>query len=139
MAISTDHSKDLGKLILRLAVGGLLLFHGVAKLQNGVDWMAPLLGAVGLPAFVAYGSYLGEVVAPLLLLAGWQVRVAALLVAVDMSMAIGLALRSQIFALKVAGGGWAIELEMLFLLGALAIFCLGAGRYAVRAGSKGKG
>ncbi|CAA6813055.1 MAG: Unknown protein, partial [uncultured Sulfurovum sp.] len=26
---------DLGKLILRLMIGGLMLFHGVAKLQNG--------------------------------------------------------------------------------------------------------
>ncbi len=137
MSASSSSWEDLGKLVLRVAVGGLLLFHGVAKLQNGVGWMAPLLAELGLPAFVAYGSYVGEVLAPLLLLVGWQARIAALVVAADLTMAIVLALRSKIFAIG-GGGGWAIELEIFFILGALAIFLLGAGRYAVAAGSKSK-
>ena len=131
MATATHRTEDAGKLILRLAVGGLLLFHGLHKLQNGVDWMAPMLAGVGLPAFVAYGSYLGEVAGPLLLLAGWQTRIGAALVAVNMTMAIVLAFRTQLLALKPSGGGWSIELEMLFLLGAVAILLLGPGRFSV--------
>jgi hypothetical protein len=30
-------SEYLGKLVLRTAVGGLLLFHGIAKLGSGID------------------------------------------------------------------------------------------------------
>jgi len=47
-------------------------------------------------------------------------------------MAILLVQRGKILALNAASGAWGIELEMLFLLGALAIFFLGPGRYAVR-------
>jgi putative oxidoreductase len=127
--------QDIGKLLLRLTVGGLLLFHGISKVQNGIGWMAGMLQSNHLPAFIGYGVYVGEVVAPLLLIAGILTRPAAIVVAFNMLMAIVLAQRDKIFTLN-QGGGWTIELEMLFLLGAIAIFYLGSGRYAV---SKGRG
>lgn len=37
------HSEDAGKLLLRLMIGGLMLFHGVFKARNGV---APIVGMV---------------------------------------------------------------------------------------------
>ncbi len=37
---------DLGKLLLRLAVGGLMLFHGLHKLFGGVGFISGML--VGL-------------------------------------------------------------------------------------------
>jgi putative oxidoreductase len=52
-----------------------------------------------------------------------------------MVMAIVLVQRDKFFA-RNQGGGWGVELEMLFLLGSVAIFFLGSGRYAV---SRGKG
>jgi putative oxidoreductase len=54
-------TEDAGRLLLRIAVGGLMLFHGISKIRHGVDFMFPLLEAKGLPAFIAYGSYVGEV------------------------------------------------------------------------------
>lgn len=127
--------EDSGKLLLRLTIGALLLFHGIAKLRNGVGFLAEPLSSVGLPAFVAYGVYVGEVVAPLLLIAGKWTRLAGLVVAFNMLSAILLARRDGIAALN-QGGGWEIELEMLYLLGGIAIFLLGSGKYAV---SKGVG
>ena len=50
---------DLGKLVLRVSVGVLILLHGIFKLQNGVDGIAGMLGNNGLPAFLAYGVYIG--------------------------------------------------------------------------------
>jgi putative oxidoreductase len=125
-------SDDLGRLLLRLAVGGIILFHGVFKLQHGVAWIAGPLGQVGLPGFLAYGTYVAEVVAPVLIILGMWTRPAALLVAFDMFMAVALVLRGQLFSVKEAGGGWGVELEALLLLGALALVFLGAGRYRVR-------
>jgi putative oxidoreductase len=121
---------DTGRLLLRLAVGGLMLFHGISKIRNGVDYMYPLLEAKGLPGFMAYGSFLGEVVAPLLILTGVLTRVASLLVAGTMVMAVFLALENQVFALNQFGG-WAIELNVFFFLAALTLTLLGPGRFSV--------
>lgn len=127
--------EDWGKLLLRVMVGALLLFHGIAKLKGGIGWMAGPLGAFGLPTFIGYGVYIGEIVAPLLLIAGKWSRLAGLVVAFNMFAAIILARRDAIAKLN-QGGGWDIELEMLFLLGGIAIFLLGSGKYAL---SKGVG
>ena len=55
-------SDDFGKMLLRIAVGGILLFHGIFKISHGVEWIkGPLVGS-GFPAFLAYGPYLGEIV-----------------------------------------------------------------------------
>jgi putative oxidoreductase len=129
-----QRSEDLGKLVLRLTVGGLLLFHGVAKLQHGVAWMAGPLAKFGLPASVAYGSYVGEVVGPLLLILGWRTRIGALLVAADLATAILLVQSSKIFAINEAGA-WGIEIEAFFLLTALAVALLGGGRLSLSKGS----
>ena len=73
----TDHP-DFGKLLLRLTFGILILFHGVAKMENGVGWIAKMLQAAGLPGFIAYGAYIGEVIAPVLIILGIFTRPAAL-------------------------------------------------------------
>jgi putative oxidoreductase len=127
--------EDWGKLLLRLVVGGLLIFHGIAKMRNGVGWMAGPLSGLGLPAFVAYGAYVGEVIAPLFLILGKWARIAGLVVAFNMMSAIVIALRDKVFTLNM-GGGWAIELELMFLFGGVIIFLLGSGKYSL---SKGNG
>lgn len=126
---------DWGRLLLRLTIGVLLLLHGIAKIKNGIGWMAGPLSGLGLPAFVGYGVYVGEVVAPLFLIAGKYARIAGLVIAFNMLNAIIIALRDKIFTLN-QGGGWAIELELLFLFGGVAIFFLGSGKYSL---SKGEG
>ena len=126
---------DRGKLLLRLAVAGLLIFHGIAKLKNGIGWMAGPLSGLGLPAFVGYGVYVGEVIAPIFVILGKWARLAGLVIAFNMLGAIFIALRDKMFTLNM-GGGWAIELELLFLLGGITIFLLGSGKYSL---SKGNG
>lgn len=121
---------DLGKLILRFSVGGMLLLHGLWKLMNGISFVQQQVDKAGLPAFVSYYVYLGEIVAPVLLIAGILTRPAGLLIAIDLAGAVFLGRRNDI-ATVGGGGGWAIEVEMLFLLGGLAIACLGAGRLAL--------
>lgn len=123
-------SADLGQLVLRVLVGLLVLVHGISKLQGGIG---PVLGAVanaGLPSAVAYLVYVGEVLAPLLMIVGFWTRPAALVVAGNMLAAIALVHRGQVFQLNNAGG-WAIELQAMYLFGALAVALLGAGRFSV--------
>jgi putative oxidoreductase len=127
---STSSSSNTGKLILRLAIGILLLLHGISKLIGGIDWLVGMLEGKGLPGVLAYGVYIGEVIAPILLIIGFKTRIAAIIVAINMFVAIITAHATQIFTMGESGG-WAIELPMLFLLGAIAIYFLGAGRYAL--------
>jgi putative oxidoreductase len=124
--------EDLGKLVLRVTVGALLLFHGVAKLRNGIAWMGEPLAAFGLPAFLGYGTYVAEVVAPLLLFLGVLTRAAGLIIAFDLFMAIVLVRHDGVFQVGQMGGSWAIETEAFFLLTGVAVFLLGSGRYALR-------
>ncbi len=121
---------DLGKLVLRVSVGVLILLHGIFKLQNGVDGIAGMLGNNGLPAFLAYGVYIGEVVGPALVILGVFTRIGALLIAGNMLVAFLLAHMQELFSLSKMGG-WALELQGMFLLGAIAIALLGAGRFSV--------
>ncbi len=122
---------DLGKLTLRVAIAVVMLFHGVAKLLHGVAWMHGPLAAVGLPFFIAYGVYVAEIIAPALMILGYRTRLAALTIVFDMVMAIILVLRPAFFTVKPMGGGWGVEIEMLLLLGALAVFFIGGGKYTV--------
>ena len=122
--------QDLGKFVLRVTLGLLVLLHGIAKITGGIDPIVGMVQGAGLPGFLAYGAYVGEVIAPILLIIGFQTRLAAILVAVNMLFAIGLAHRAEVFALN-AGGGWAIELQGMFLFTAIAIALLGAGRFSL--------
>ncbi len=128
-------SDNLGKLLVRLAVGGLMLFHGVFKVTHGIGFIYGSLAARGWPSYLAYGVYVGEILAPILIIIGFKTRIAALAVAIDMVMAIWLAHANNIFAIKEAGGAWAIEIEVFYLLTALALFFTGGGAYAVSKGS----
>ena len=124
-------TEDLGKLILRLTVAVLLLLHGVAKILGGVGGISGMLQDVGLPGELAYGVYVGEVAAPLLVIIGLYARIAALVMALNMVAAVYLAHLEDIFALG-RGGGWAIELQAFFLFTALAVALIGPGRFSVR-------
>ncbi|MFK3709843.1 DoxX family protein [Leclercia adecarboxylata] len=131
MAVNkTLTSDDAGKLLLRLAVGGLMLFHGLHKAIDGVGGIAGMLVAKGLPGFIAYGVLIGEVVAPILIILGILTRPAALVLAFTMVVAWLMVGTGKTFALD-AVGAWAIESLVYFFVGALAVAFLGAGRYAV--------
>jgi len=131
------HSADAGRLVLRLGLGTVMLFHGIYKIGHGVAWIMPLLAQMHLPGWLAYGTYIAEAVAPVLLIVGFQVRLAALAIVVDMCMAMVLVLRHRIFALsEQPGGGWAIELQALILFSALAIVFLDGGSCGLSRKSK---
>jgi putative oxidoreductase len=132
----TFKSDDAGKLILRVILALVVFFHGYSKLIHGVSWISGMLGEIGIPGFIAYGTYMAEVVAPILLVLGYYSRLAAATIVIDMLVAIFLVLRNQIFAVKEMGGGWGIELEALILFAAASVWLFGSGKYAV---SKGQG
>ena len=122
--------QDLGKLILRVTLGALVLLHGVAKLSGGLAGIVGMVEAQGLPGFLGYAVLVGEVLAPLMLLAGFHARIGGLLVAINMLVAIALVHMGDLGSLN-SQGGWALELQGMFLGTALAIALIGPGRFSV--------
>lgn len=126
-------SDAVGKLILRLSVGGLMLFHGVSKLLNpgSVEFISGRLTESGLPSQLAYGVYLGEVVAPLMIIVGVLTRVGGLVVVVNMLFAV-LLVHTGDFLSLTEHGGWRLELQGFYFFGGLALMFLGSGKLAVK-------
>ncbi|MEZ5594605.1 MAG: DoxX family protein [Gammaproteobacteria bacterium] len=125
---------DLGKLILRLSLGILLLFHGVGKLLNidgSLQFIGGMLTNLNLPMEIAYGVFLGEVIAPVLIIIGLFTRLGGLLIAGNMVFAIVLVHTAELFAMT-QNGGWALELQGMYLFGGLALLFMGGGKIAVR-------
>lgn len=134
MSISTMLEKeDTGKLILRLTVGVLMLFHGAMKVQSPstFEFIAGTLSSSGIPSFIAYGVYVGEILAPLLIVLGVFTRYSAMLIIINMVFAIFLMHSGDIFALS-DHGGWRLELQGFFMFTAAAIVFLGSGQYAIK-------
>lgn len=121
---------DAGKLVLRAALAVLILFHGVSKLVGGVGFIGGMLAQAGLPAALGYLVYIGEVVAPLFILAGVYTRAASGIVAINMVVAILLVHTSQFFT-RNDTGGWALELQGMYLAAAVVLALTGAGRFSV--------
>jgi putative oxidoreductase len=128
--VSLHPRDDQGKLILRVILAVLLLFHGVSKLMGSIGFITGMLEKHGLPGVFGYAVYIGEVVAPLMILFGVYTRAAALVVVINMIVALLLVHTSQFFTLNEQGG-WALELQGMYLGAAVVVALLGAGRYSV--------
>jgi len=133
---SGDALADAGKLVLRLSVGLLILLHGISKIRGGPGFILDVVEKAGLPDPFGYLVYVGEVLAPLLVVIGLWTRAAALVITINMVVAILLVHTGQLLQLSPEGG-WALELQGLYLTVPIAIALLGAGRYSV-AGSLGR-
>lgn len=122
--------QDLGKFLLRVILGALILLHGIAKIRGGVDGIGQMLAGHGLPAQLAWGVLVGEVLAPVMLIAGFHARIGAALVVINMAFAVFLVHMGELAQLN-GQGGWALELQGMFAFSALALVFLGPGKYSV--------
>ncbi|WP_104976933.1 DoxX family protein [Sorangium cellulosum] len=124
------HLEDVGKLVLRSGIAALMLSHGVYKLIHGHGHVLQYFTSAGLPSWLGHGALLTEVAAPLAMIVGYKTRHAAALIVGSMVVAVLLVHRAQLFALN-SHGGWGVELNGLFIVGALAAILLGSGRYSL--------
>ena len=116
----------------RRALTFSFLIPNSGKILNpaSLDFIATQLASISLPQVLAYGVYLGEVIAPLMIILGIFSRIGGLLVFGNMIFAIVLAHRAELFAFT-DHGGHALELQLFYLFSGLAVFFLGSGRFAV--------
>lgn len=122
-------NNDLGLMILRVSLGILMLLHGIAKIKNGTGFIEGVFEKNGIPSLLAYLVYLGEVIAPLMLIVGFRTRLAALLLGGTMLVVVLTAAYDKIGKLTEVGA-WALEVQALFFFGALALFFTGGGRFS---------
>jgi putative oxidoreductase len=123
-------TQDIAKLLLRLTLGLLILLHGISKIRGGPGFILDIVDKAGLPEPFGYLVYVGEVLAPLLVIIGLWTRAAALVIAINMVVAVLLVHTGDLLKLAPTGG-WALELQGLYLLVPIVIALLGAGRYSV--------
>lgn len=127
MAEQAGGQDDAGKLVLRLVLGILVLFHGIGKLTGGMAFVSGVVAKAGLPGVFAYAVLLGEILGPVLVILGVWSRIGALLIVLNMLFAVGFVHTGQLVGLN-AQGGYGLELQAMYLFGAVAVALLGAGR-----------
>ncbi|RXQ91500.1 DoxX family protein [Ancylomarina salipaludis] len=121
---------DLGILILRITVGGLMIFHGVAKLVHGHGFIIAALSQKGLPEILWLGVPLAEFIAPILIILGLFTRVASSLIVFTMIMTFYLVFGMDGFKLNEYGT-FVAELNLFYMFTAIAIYFTGSGRFAL--------
>ncbi|MFZ6011893.1 MAG: DoxX family protein [Bacteroidota bacterium] len=124
------HQDDLARLIVRVTCAGLLTLHGSNSVVHGIDHIKRMVTTAGLPEFISYGNYIGEFVAPIFMIVGYKARIAALIAAFNMLMSILIAHLDIVFA-RNEFGGWMIELNVFYMMTAIAVFFAGAGKYSL--------
>jgi putative oxidoreductase len=117
-----DRLQPLALLVMRLALGAVMVGHGYHKVFGGLHHHVQLVTSVGLPAWLAYVSAFTEFLGGLLVLIGLFTRCAAFAICIDLSVAIAkvhihnglmgdkgyefpLALAALAFGLIFLGGG----------------------------------
>ena len=114
------HNPRAAMVLLRTTLALLMLFHGWAKIRHGIGGIELMVEARGAPGWLAYAVYLGEVVAPLLLLVGLWIVPAALVIAINMLVAFFLVHTKQVLMLQNSGG-WSLELQAFFFVTAIVV------------------
>ncbi len=83
-----DRLQPLALLVLRLALGIIMVAHGYTKVFGGLHHHAQFVASLGLPAWLGYVSSFTEFVGGLLLILGFLTRPAALAICIDLAVAI---------------------------------------------------
>jgi putative oxidoreductase len=121
----------LAPLVVRVIVGIIMALHGWQKLQGGPANFGQALAGLGvpLPVFMAYVVTFVELVGGILLIVGLLSRLAALLLTIDLVVAI-LLVKVNVGFLSPEGAVGA-ELDLALIAGFLVILLAGPGRLSL--------
>jgi len=87
------------------------------------------LDANNLPVFLSYFVYVGEILAPLLIIIGYKTKLAAAIIIFSMTFAIYLVFPNDLTTLT-SQGTLKLELNYFFIFTSLSLIFLGAGKYS---------
>jgi putative oxidoreductase len=123
---SLNSFQPLGLLVLRVALGLIFFSHGYPKLAHSAAGMQGFFVQHGLPGYFVYISGVLEVFGAVLLVLGLFTRAAALLLAIEMGVAI--------WKVHSTGGYLAVhdyEFPLAVLAGSFALATVGAGLFSL--------
>ncbi len=124
---------NFGKLVLRFGLGFIVLLHGIHKLRFGIEFIHQWITSYHLPAFISYGVYIGEVVAPIMLILGLFTRAASFVIVLNMIIAIFFLYSSGFAPFSItATGGLKAELDFILLFVAIGMTFVGGGTFGLR-------
>jgi putative oxidoreductase len=124
-----------GLLTLRVSIAFTMLIYGITKLIFGNDFISSLLEQYGLPSIFSYGVFVGEILAPILIIIGFRTKLAGLVFAINCLVAILMVQLPNLLKLNETGG-WAIGLIFIYMMFGIAMFFTGAGKYALSTKNK---
>ena len=127
--------QQIGLLILRVSIASTMLVYGITKLIFGNDFITSLLNQYGLPSFLNYGVFIGEIIAPILIIIGFRTKLAGLIFAINCLVAILMVQLPNLLKLNEFGG-WAIGPIFIYMMFGLSLFISGAGKYALSTKNK---
>ncbi len=122
---------NAGKLVLRVGFSGMMLFHGIHKALTGTAYIQSLFVHLGMPSYFAYAVFLGEIIAPIMIILGLYTRIFAGVLIGTCLVVIGLVHMGDFFTLDKFGG-WAVESIATYMFAAITLLFIGSGRFAVR-------
>lgn len=114
---------DLALLLLRVGFGGLMLTHGIPKLErlSNPDGFPDPLGVGSTTSLILV--LIGEVIAPILIIIGFKTKLAAIPAAITMAVAAFVIHGSDPIGTK--------EKALLYLFAFIIIFLAGSGKFSI--------
>lgn len=127
--------QNIGLLIIRIGISFTMLIYGITKLIYGIDFIKDIFTLHGLPSFLGYGIYIGEIIAPILIIIGFRTKLAGFIFAFNCLAAILMAQLPNLLKLNEFGG-WAIGPIFIYMIFGVALIFTGAGKYAISTNNK---
>jgi len=120
-----DRLQPLALLVMRLALGAIMVAHGYHKVFGGLHHHAQFVASLGLPGWTGYLSSFAEFLGGILILVGLFTRAAALAICIDLVVAIW---KVHFHNGLTGNGGYEFPLALVAL--AFALIFLGGGPIA---------
>lgn len=119
---------NFGLLLLRLFLGICVLYHGLFKLKFGIEPVSSLLLNAGIPSYLVY---VGEILAPIMIIFGIYTRFASLILLGTCTVILYVAYTDKLFA-TTNFGGLVPEIVYLYLGASLCLLFCGGGKFSIK-------
>jgi putative oxidoreductase len=120
----TSKSADLASLVLRLALGSIMMSHGIPKLMNLLSGTIAFGDPIGIGITTSLTLVVfAEFFCSILIIFGFWTRLALIPLIITMLVAV--------FIVHINEGIGKMELALIYLLSYCALFLLGSGKYSI--------